>query len=152
MKNRIKIFSTILIVLLITHTGMSQVKQRDKLQMRDRIAEELNLTEQQQETIDDLRLQNQKQMIDLKANLEKQKIALKELLQKGNYTRNDFLDRKNAIISAENQIDLAQANHHMDIYEQLDENQKTTWNKRGFGMHSKWEKHQRMRHKRVDVD
>jgi hypothetical protein len=40
----------------------------------------------------------------------------------------------------------------MDIYEQLDENQKAIWNKKGFGMYSKWEKHQRMKHKRVDVD
>ena len=152
MKNRIILIGTILFVLLFAFIGYSQERQRDKMQMRDHFADELNLTEEQQNRIDELRLQHQKSMVDLKADLQKKKIEQKELMQKGNYTRAGFLENTNSIITAENQVELARANHQMDIYEQLDENQKAVWNKKGFGMHDKREKFKRMKHKGFDVD
>ena len=152
MKNRINIIVTILIAFLVTATVFSQQRQRDKIQMRNHFTEELNLTEQQQSKIDELRLQNQKDMIDLKAELQKKKIELKELMQKGNYTRDEFLEKSNGIIAAENKIELARANHRMDVYEQLDENQKTLWNKKGFGKKNKWEKYGKMKNRSIDAE
>ncbi len=91
--------------------------------------QKLNLTEEQQEKVDVLKLAHQKEMIDLKANLEKKEVEMAELKNKGNYTREEFLNKISEIISARNKIALSLANHQMDIYQLLDDNQKKEWNK-----------------------
>jgi hypothetical protein len=104
---------------------MMQERDRDRLQIHQR----LNLTDEQQEKADILKLSHQKEMIDLKANLEKRKIEMAELKNKVNYTREEFLAKTNEIISARNKIALSLANHQMDVYQLLDDNQKKEWNK-----------------------
>ena len=68
-------------------------------------------------------------MIDLKANLEKKEVEMAELKNKVNYTREEFLNKVNEIISARNSIAISLANHQMDVYQLLDDNQKKEWNK-----------------------
>jgi hypothetical protein len=104
---------------------MIQGRDKDRLQ----IHQKLNLTEEQQEKADILKLAHQKEMVDLKANLEKRKIEMAELKNKGNYTREEFLAKTNDIISARNKIALSLANHQMDVYQLMDDNQKKEWNK-----------------------
>ncbi|MCZ7613316.1 MAG: Spy/CpxP family protein refolding chaperone [Ignavibacteriaceae bacterium] len=108
-----------------------------KQQFRDQIHKQLNLTDDQQTKIDELKLAHKKEMIDLKANLDKKELALAELKNKGNYSREDFLNKINDVITARNKIAISFANHQMDVYEQLDENQKKEWNKISgeFGEH-----------------
>jgi Spy/CpxP family protein refolding chaperone len=105
----------------------TMVRKRDRDQLQ--IHQKLNLTEEQQEKADILKLAHQKEMVDLKANLEKKEIEMAELKNKGNYTREEFLSKTNEIISARNQIALSLANHQMDVYQILDETQKKEWNK-----------------------
>ncbi|MBE0571269.1 MAG: hypothetical protein IH618_06965 [Ignavibacteriaceae bacterium] len=129
---RIKMFTLIAIIsaLLVFQDFFAQetmVRKRDRDQLQ--IHQKLNLTEEQQEKADILKLAHQKEMVDLKANLEKRKIEMAELKNKGNYTREEFLSKTNEIISARNQIALSLANHHMDVYQILDETQKKDWNK-----------------------
>jgi Spy/CpxP family protein refolding chaperone len=130
-KMRTKVFITIVIlsVLVISHflsaQEMRQERDRDQL----KIHQKLNLTDEQQEKVDALKFDHQKEMIDLKANLEKKEIEMAELKNKSNYTREDFLNKINEIISARNEIALSLANHQMDVYQLLDDNQKKEWNK-----------------------
>ena len=129
---RIKMFTLIAIIsaLLISQDLFAQetmVRKRDRDQLQ--IHQKLNLTEEQQNKVDVLRLTHQKEMVDLKANLEKRNIEMAELKNKGNYTREEFLSKTNEIISARNQIALSLANHQMDVYQILDETQKKDWNK-----------------------
>jgi len=129
---RVKIFALIAVIstFLISQDLFAQEKierqrERDKFQ----IHQKLNLTEEQQEKVDALRFGHQKEMIDLKANLEKRKLEMAELRSKGNYTREDFLNKVDEINSVKNKIALSLANHQMDVYQILDENQKKEWNK-----------------------
>lgn len=129
---KIRIFALIAIIsaVVISQNLFAQemmMQNRSKNQMK--IHQKLNLTEEQQEKADILKLAHQKEMVDLKANLEKRKIEMAELKNKGNYTRDEFLSKTNEIISARNKIALSLANHQMDVYQLLDENQKKEWNK-----------------------
>lgn len=130
MKFNLLSFAAILTLLMISQDILGQemmVRKRDRDQMQ--IHQQLNLTIEQQEKIDILKINHQKEMIDLKANLERKKLEMVELRNKGNYTREEFLNKTNEIISARNKIALSKANHQMDIYQILDENQKRIWNK-----------------------
>ena len=104
---------------------MTQERHRDQL----KIHQKLNLTNEQQEKVDALKFDHKKEIIDLKANLEKKEIEMAELKNQSNYTREEFLNKVNEIISARNEIALSLANHQMDVYQILDENQKKEWNK-----------------------
>ena len=129
MRTRTFIILAILSALVISQylfaQEMIQERHRDQLKIHQR----LNLTDEQQEKVEVLKLAHQKQMIDLKANLEKKEVEMAELKNKGNYTREEFLSKTNEIISATNEIALSLANHQMDVYQLLDDNQKKEWNK-----------------------
>ena len=107
----------------------AQEMMQQKKQFQKQVHQQLNLTEEQQTKVDELKFAHQKEMIDLKANLEKKELDITELKSKGNYTRDEYLNKVNEIISARNKIALSVANHHMDVYQLLDENQKKEWNK-----------------------
>jgi len=121
----IVILSVLVISQYLFAQEMTQERHRDQL----KIHQKLNLTEVQQEQVDALKFNHQKEMIDLKANLEKKEIEMAELKNKSNYTREEFLNKINEIISARNEIALSLANHQMDVYQLLDDNQKKEWNK-----------------------
>ncbi len=91
---------------------------------KGRMLEKLNLTDEQQTKIEDLRIEHQKAMIDLRADLQKKRLAVKELTQKGNYSRSDYLNRVKDLNSARDNIASSMANHRMDVYEVLNDQQK----------------------------
>lgn len=95
---------------------------------KDRIHEKLNLTDEQETKIEGLRINHQKQMIDFKAELEKKELELRELKNKGEYTREDYIGKIKELSEIRNRMQLARANHQMDVYELLDPTQKATWN------------------------
>jgi Spy/CpxP family protein refolding chaperone len=151
---RIKIFALIAIIsaLLVSQDLFAQemmVHKRNSNQMQ--IHQKLNLTEEQQDKVDVLRLTHQKEMVDLKANLEKRKIEMAELKNKGNYTREEFLSKTDEIISARNKIALSLANHQMDVYQILDETQKKEWNRFSKNFGERREKRMMKMMKDVDV-
>lgn len=96
---------------------------------RGRMMEKLNLTDEQKDKVEQLRIEHQKAMIDLRADMQKKNLALKELTSKGNYSRADYLNLVNDISSARNKIEAARANHRMDIYSLLDDQQKKIFDK-----------------------
>jgi hypothetical protein len=152
---QIRIFALIAFISTFLMTNVfSQEKemehQRDGNKLK--IHQRLNLTDEQQEQADILKLAHQKEMIDLKANLEKREIEMAELKNKGNYTREEFLSKINEIISARNKIALSFANHQMDIYQLLDETQKKEWNKFSGNYTERREKRRMKMMKDFDVE
>ena len=145
MKRTNLILLTLIFSLSFTFWSIAQQhnKSWEGNQRHERIAEKLNLTEEQQSAIEQLKIENQKEMIDLKSDLEKKKLELKELKSEGNYTRDVFLNLVKAINNAKNNIALAKANNRMDIYELLTAEQKKSFDKMGkdFGKHKKMRKH-----------
>jgi Spy/CpxP family protein refolding chaperone len=142
MKRLSVISLTIILYLSFTILNVAQqnYKSRNGEQRGERYAEKLNLTEEQQTAIEELKINNQKEMIDLKADLERKKLDLKELKFKGNYTRDEFLNGVQALNNSKNKIALAKANNRMDIYKLLTAEQKVTFDKMGNRSH----KHRKM--------
>jgi Spy/CpxP family protein refolding chaperone len=151
MNRKMIIFIAILSALLVSQSLFAQEMRQGKDRDQFKIHQKLNLTEEQQEKVDVLRLTHQKEMVDLKANLEKKEIEMAELKNKGNYTREEFLSKTNEIISARNQISLSLANHQMDVYQILDETQKKEWNKFSKNFGERREKKMMKMRKDVDV-
>jgi len=98
-------------------------------QFRGRMLEKLNLTDDQQDKIEQLRLKNQEEMIDLRADLQKKRLAVEQLRQKGDYSRSNYLDLVNDLNASRDKIAVARANHRMDVYELLTDQQKDIFNR-----------------------
>ncbi len=90
--------------------------------------EKLNLTDEQKDKIEQLGIEHQKVMIDLRADMQKKHLAMKELMRKGNYSRDDFMNMVNEMNAARDKIAAARANHRMDVYELLNDQQKKIFN------------------------
>ena len=143
-KLNLSIMATILFVVLIStqfnygQMGRHRWHQGDHYKM---MKEKLNLTDTQSEAVEELHFSHKREMIDLKAALEQIKLDKNELLSKGNYTRDDYLNKVKAISDAKEKMALAKANHRMDVYDLLTEEQRKTFdeikccqgNRRQFG-------------------
>ncbi len=126
---------------------IDKMKERAPEMMRERIAEKLNLSDEQKSAIEDLRLKHQKEMIPLKAEMEQKEIEMKELKLKGDYSRADFISKVKEINDIKSKMEISRAENQMDIYELLNDEQKATWNK----MREKFGDHRReMMEKRFD--
>ncbi len=94
--------------------------------------QKLNLTEDQQNKIEDLRTKHQKEMIDLRADLQKKELTLRELRSKDDVSRDDIVNAVKNVNSSRNEMAVARANHRYDVYETLTADQKKIW-KDNFG-------------------
>lgn len=133
-----------LIVIAGAFTFAQKPRENRRDNMRVKMIEKLNLTDQQQTQIEEIRFNHQEKMIDLKADVEKKKLALKELQSSGNFSREDYVAMVEEKISAKNKIAIEKANHQMDVYELLDAEQQETWSKMKMmkeGKHHKMKKH-----------
>ncbi len=151
---RTKFFLAVAVILVLgiisdSFAQMERMKMREK--MRDRMEERLNLTDAQKAKVEELRTNHQKKMIDLKASLEKKKVELRSLRNSEKLNRSEFIKLTKEISEIRNSMAVEMANHHMDIYELLDNNQKKIWRemKPEFGM--KERKHLKM-HRDWDLD
>lgn len=122
MKNIIKkAMTTLLIAVCFSPAAFSQ--QREGLNMK-RLESKLNLTDTQKDQIEKLRLDHQKAMIDLKANLEKARLELREITSKDDFTRNEYLAAHSKMAKLREQIQLAGANHRMDVLDLMNKDQR----------------------------
>lgn len=142
MKSKILVLAAVLAALLISGNLFSQEfregnRERDEFRNRERIQEKLNLSTEQVDKIEALKLSHRKEMIGLIADVEKKEVELEELKNTLNFSRDAYLNKINEIISAKNKIELARANHQMDVYQLLDDNQKQEWNKMTRMMHER---------------
>jgi Spy/CpxP family protein refolding chaperone len=89
-----------------------------------RLESKLNLTDTQKDQIEKLRLDHQKAMVDLKANLEKARIELREIIRKDDFTRNEYLAAHTKMAKLREEIQLAGANHRMDVLDLMNKDQR----------------------------
>ena len=148
MRPKMIFFASLLIALLISGNVFSQGfpggdRGKNEMRSRDRIKEKLNLSDEQVDKIEALQLSHRKEMINLKADVELKEVELDELKSTINFSRDAYLNKVKEIIATKDKIAIAQANHRMDIYQLLDDNQKKEWNKMSRMMHDR--KHQMMR-------
>jgi len=122
--------SVILFIALIsTQFSYSQMERRGMYQgdHHKMMIDNLNLSDTQKEAVEELSFSDKRKMIDLKADMGKNKLDMQELLSKGNYTRDDYLNTVKTINDAKEKIAFAKANHRMDVYDLLTEEQRKTF-------------------------
>jgi Spy/CpxP family protein refolding chaperone len=115
-------------------------KRMEKMEMmRDRVGDRLNLTDEQKNSIEELKIQHQKAMISLKAEMGQKRLEIKEMKLKGNYSREQYVAEVRDLNAIRDKMEIARAEHQMNIYELLNNEQKATWNKmrENFGEHRK---------------
>ncbi len=128
MKNAKYLVLSILLTLFLNSASFSQMHDRGSRDgMRDMMIKKLQLTPEQEKKISDLRLQHQSRLIDLNAELKKQELQKEKLLSGDVIDRNDMLNNAKEIGEIRNQIAAERINHQMDVYENLDANQKQIW-------------------------
>ena len=127
--NLARIAAILFIALISTQFSYGQMERRGMNQggHHKMMMEKLNLTDTQKDAVEVLHFSHKREMIDLKAALEKKKLDKQELLSKGNYTRDDYLGNVKAISDAKDIMAIAKANHRMDVYDLLTEEQRKTF-------------------------
>lgn len=121
MKNKILFPALLLTILFATFSSAQPGRGFGKGYIFDK----LNLTEEQENKFDDMRIKHQKEMVDLKSELEKAQLDLKQLTNDGNYSRNDFLSAHKKVQTARTKIGDSWANHRMDMRDILTSEQRT---------------------------
>jgi Spy/CpxP family protein refolding chaperone len=111
----------VLISVFVCPLAVSQPKSG--LNMK-RLESKLNLTETQKDQIEKLRLEHQKSMVDLKAKLEKARIESREVMSKDDFSRSEYLAAHNKMARLREDIQLAAANHRMDVLELMNKDQR----------------------------
>lgn len=144
------IAAILFIALISTQFSYGQMERRGVHQgdHHKMMMEKLNLTDTQKEAVEELHFSHKREMIDLKAALEKKQLDKQELLSKGNYTRDNYLDKVKAISDAKDKMALAKANHRMDVYDLLTEEQRKTFDEMKCRMGNKM-KMRKMKHIRM---
>ncbi len=119
---------SLILLISLSISSYPQMKERQRPEcFRENIRKQLNLTPEQEKKISDLRLSHQERMIDLNSELEKKELQKEKILSNDQITRNDMLKITNEINEIRNRIDAERMNHEMDVYENLDNNQKMIW-------------------------
>ncbi len=93
----------------------------------------LNLTDAQKGQIEAFRTKHQKAMIDLRADLQKSMIDQRELMKSGDVQRDKYIAAVDKTNKIREKMDLARANHRMDVYGVLDKEQKAKFSELGIG-------------------
>lgn len=116
-----KMMFTVLIMAFLTPLAFSQPGEGWNLK---RLEGKLNLTDSQKDQIEKLQLDHQKAMVDLKAKLDKAMIELREVMSKDDFTRSEYLAAHNKMAKLREEIQLAVANHRMDVRDLMDKDQR----------------------------
>lgn len=133
MKRYILTGMVLLLVVLITGSADAQRRMGYGRQV---MADELNLTDKQQEQLEALLSKHEKTMIDLRADLQKGMLEQRELLRAGNLQKDKYIAAVEKTNKVREKMALERANHRMDVYALLDKDQKAKFDSfvgnRGF--------------------
>lgn len=128
---------------LFSFVTFSQPKHKfQKKHFKTNMIEKLNLTDEQKESISDLKSAHQKEMIDLKADLQKKMIDMKETRKDPKLSREKLISAVEEINTIKNKIAISRVNHGMDVYELLNDEQKKIWQE-----HKPFKEHFKMKFK-----
>lgn len=127
MKNTIVAFLSVIFILATISDANAQ-KRGNMRQNFNRMHEQLNLTDQQKAKVEELRLKHQEQMIDMRAELEKARLENQKLRNSDNLNRSDVISQTKKMNNIKNNMAESRANHKMDVYELLNDDQRKIWN------------------------
>lgn len=132
----------------------AQKNQRmDRQNFRENIKEKLNLTTEQESKIEALRLTHEEEMIILRNELDLKELEMKKLNSGDAISRNDVLKLTRELSEIKGKMDIARAEHRMDVYDLLNADQKKIWLDMDKNMRMMKDKRQeRKHHKRTQLD
>jgi len=124
-------------MIFISQDNFAQKNFRENgKKFREDFKKQLNLTQDQQKKIQELKLAHQEQMIKLRSDAELKELEIRKLIGSDNVSRNEMIKLTKELNAIKNEIEIAKVNHKMDVYDNLDANQKKLWmeQKEKFGM------------------
>lgn len=121
------IFSLAIFAIALLITTETAYSQRMRMEQRLDCITELNLTDAQKDKIADIRTKHDKQMIDMRADLQKSILEKREYMRRKNIDRNKYLQLEDNIDKLRSKIRTAGSSMKMDVYDVLDDNQKSIW-------------------------
>ncbi|GEM_PF-1614778 len=129
MKNVKYLVLTIMLSLILSSASFPQMGNKTPRDnnMREMMIKKLQLTPEQEKTITALRLQYQEKLVDLNADLKKSELQKAKLLSADVVNRNDLLNNAKEIGQIKEKIAAERINHQMDVYDNLDANQRLIW-------------------------
>jgi len=128
MKNLIVVLAILFLVTLVNQEIYSQKKEhRQGKDFRMDMKERLNLTDEQENKIESLRLSHEEAMIKLRADLELKELEIRKIRSSDKLSRSEMLRITKEISAIKDEMALARVNHQMDVYDNLDANQKKIW-------------------------
>lgn len=137
MKNVIWLLAIVIAVAFVAQDNFAQKKFREKgKEFREDFKKQLNLTEEQEKKIQELRLAHQEQMIKFRSDVELKELEIRKLAGSDNVTRSEMIKLTKEMNALKDEMELTRVNHKMDVYDNLDANQKKLWmeQKEKFGM------------------
>lgn len=137
MKNAIWLLAILVAVTFVSQDSFAQKKFRENgKEFREDLKKQLNLTEEQEKKIQELRLAHQEQMIKLRSDIELKELEIRKLVTSDNVSRSEMIKLTKELNAIKDEMELARVNHKMDVYDNLDANQKKLWmeQKEKFGM------------------
>jgi hypothetical protein len=142
MKNLIVVLAIFFSITLVNQEMFSQKREhRDGKDFRMDMKERLNLTDQQEDKMESLRLAHQEKMIKFKADIDLKELEIRKIKSSDKITRSEMIRIEKEINVIKNEMALERVNHQMDVYDNLDANQRKTWlekpEKFGCTMHCK---------------
>ncbi len=124
-------------MIFISQDNFAQKNFRENgKKFREDFKKQLNLTQDQQKKIQELKLAHQEQMIKLRSDAELKELEIRKLIGSDNVSRNEMIKLTKELNAIKNEIEIAKVNYKMDVYDNLDANQKKLWmeQKEKFGM------------------
>lgn len=94
---------------------------------RMNLKSQLNLSEDQENKIEALRLSQEESMIKLKSDLELKELEIRKLKSSDRFSRSEMINLTKEINAIKNDMALTRVNHQMDVFELLDQNQRKIW-------------------------
>ena len=150
MKNLIVVLMALFLITVVNQEVFSQKRGNwNKNNYRMNVKEKLNLTDEQQNKIESLRLTHQEKMIKYKADLDLKELEIKKLKSSDKMSRSEMLRIEKGINIIKNEMALERVNHQMDVYDLLDVSQRKIWldKQEQFG-HMKHKMKNKMRERR----
>jgi Spy/CpxP family protein refolding chaperone len=115
--------SMLAFLILILFSSFSFAQWGEGLNL-ERLGAKLKLSDTQKDQIEKLRIGHQKAMVDLKAKLDKARIELREVTSKADFSRSEYLASHTKMAKFREEIQLAAANHRMDVLELMTQEQR----------------------------
>ena len=131
MKNLIVVLTALILITVVNQEMFAQQRGNwNRNNCRMNIKEKLNLTDEQEDKIENLRLSHQEKMIKFKADLDLKELEIRKVKSSDKISRSEMIRIEKEINIIKNEMALERVNHQMDVYDILDANQRIIWSEK----------------------